>query len=146
MLNLDLEQLEQAAEAAAAPHVPPVAVGDPVITWSLDGTAVYGGPSDDPIWETVEYGAIDGRMTPRIFCAAGDVAPAGTPLADPKDPRVDVRRSKRPFTYLPGDWYLSVPDGKGGSRGSWHKTKKAAVGDAVRRLAIVDWHTARSAA
>ncbi|MEU4749432.1 hypothetical protein AB0F93_00450 [Micromonospora tulbaghiae] len=130
--------------AAATPVEPPrwrlPQPGDMVIAWNDDGPVEYGGP--DPHSATssgyvMVMGVGKGGM--KVLCQPWKVAPAGTALADPKDPRIAVEKRRRPMTYLPGDWMLAMPDGKV----SWFKTKREAVAAARRRLAIIDYHAAR---
>jgi hypothetical protein len=150
-LTAHAEELRQeAVESGAAvvyldePEPLTIKVGDPVIGWGwgVDQPLVWGGVGDSvPGFEStsISFGAKPSTQ----YCEVTRVAPADTPLADAKDPRIRVHHDKGHKTrnrayWLPGDWCLELPD----TVPSWFKTKKDAVEAAVRRLAILDWHVA----
>lgn len=135
--QLDLKALGEAVDAAMTMQPKPstqITVGDTVIAWDADNPVTYGGPDEYGMSTVWVIGIGTGGMT--VKCPPDRVAPAGTPLADPKDPR--IRISKRHGPSWLGNWWLEVP-----GSGSWHKTKRAATAEGQRRLAISDWHTAR---
>lgn len=136
-IDIDMTALADAVDDAVTAAGSRPAVGDTVIFWNLSFPVTYAGP--DPHGSEV---LSDGVRGSRIYCEPERVAPADAPLPDKSDPRLQIRKSKRPFTYLPGDWCLSLPKG----RTSWHKTKRDATEAGLRRLAIVDWHAAQNAA
>ena len=105
-----------------------------VIAWSWDEPITYHGPKDGG--EGVIIGA-----TTRVYGPFHTVAPADTPLADPKDSRIEVTKTAK--GYYPtwkGPWRLTID----GRNGGFHKTKRDALADGARRLAILDWHTANA--
>ena len=107
-----------------------------VIAWSWDEPITYHGPMDG------REGVIIGATT-RVYGPFHTVAPADTPLADPKDARIEVTKTQR--GYYPthrGPWRLVMAGYEG--RGGFHKTKRDAVAAGRRRLAILDWHTANA--
>lgn len=81
-----------------------------------------------------------------VHCDPERVAPASTPLADAKDPRITVtkgtiREARAAGHYGRGSWTLHLP----GTRATWHNTKAEAVAAGRRRLAILDWHASLAA-
>jgi len=136
------EQLEGRANTVGQPG-PIIKPGDPIIGWSYAGDIVWGGPGDrDPRFESYQI-SFNGPST--LSCPVTRVAPAGTPLADTKDPRIEIvhhkgYRTRNAAYWLKGDWHLTLTDIGAGA--GWFKTKKDALAAAVRHLAIVDWHAA----
>jgi hypothetical protein len=131
-----LASLEPQPETPVVGTYTMVRVGDTVIAWDMTTSVTYGGVDEHGSTFTIVIGRGVNSMT--VLCPPDRVAPAGTPLADAKDPRLSIEKGKGP-SWL-GNWRLNVPANRIG--GSWHKTKRDAVAEGQRRLAIADWHTA----
>lgn len=128
-------------EAAGGQDPSPVAEGDLVITWYDYEPVKYGGPGDGGPFTTLSFGLLDGS-TPVRTCDPDRVAPADTPIP-PQDSRVSV--VKRPRSEMPhgepGNWQLILP----GQHPTWYRTKRDGTTAGLRRVAILDWHAARTA-
>lgn len=128
------------ADQERTPQPGAIAIGEMVIAWNHDRPMQYGGPGDGP-YEEVSFGLAD-KSAPVLKCDFRHVAPAGTPIPA-QDARVTVSqrpRGERP-EHAEGLWRLTLP---GVPWPSWHRTKRAATAAGLRRLAIIDWHAARS--
>lgn len=110
-------------------------IGDTVIARMAENAVTYGGPDKHGSAFTMVIGRGVNSIT--VLCPPTSVAPADTPLADAKDPRIKVVKR----ATFSGNWWLDLPD----LPGSPHKTKKAAVNEGQRMLAIADWHAANPA-
>jgi hypothetical protein len=140
-MQLDMSALGGAVAAAIAAEaaIPAgIGIGEDVIAWEVGSVVTYGGPDEHGSRFIMVIGVGKNAMT--VKCPPEHVAPAGTPLADAKDPRIVV--SKRQGWALAGQWLLDLP----GQRRSQHKLKKDAVEAGRRRLAILDWHAAQASA
>src|SRR3954451_4035716 len=120
----------------------PVAVSEKALTWFDSEPIIYGGPSDKAGWSSL----IVGRRVERQ-CDADRIAPADTPVPA-KDPRVEVtkrttREARAANYYGRGSWSYTIPGYAWTMRAD---TKRAALADGARRLAILDWHAAQAAA
>lgn len=139
-MQLDIKAMGEAVDAAIAADdgapqpAATIAVGDTVISWGWESAITYGGPDEHGSEQVFVIGVGHGGVT--VKCPPERVAPADTPLADAKDPRIKIDKYKSAAWI--GDWWLRLP----GVRASGHKTKRDAVATARRRLAILDWHAA----
>lgn len=117
-------------------------IGKPVISWNHNRPVEYGGPSERPGMESTAYSLRHGGL-PVLRCDPARVAPADTPIPEKDDRVVIVKHPRKPehVTYAPGLWELRLP----GQPSSWHKTKRDATAEGLRRLAILDHHAAVSA-
>lgn len=137
-MEIDMDAVAAAVSAAVVSEQPErwtPQVGEKVIHWGWEATLPWGGPGEHG-GEQLVIGA-----TTSVLCSPDRCAPADTPLADPKDPRLVVRKGKKPGAWLAGDWVLELP----GRTATWHKTKRNATAAGRRRLAILDFHAARAA-
>jgi len=119
-----------------------IEVGAKVIYAAQKGTFEYEGPTDCGSGDTITFGLAVSREHPGVKCDPGQVAPADTPIPA-KDDRVTV--VKRPMGTYPtwhGPWLLFLADVRLG----YHRTKRDATAEGLRRVAIADWHAAREAA
>jgi hypothetical protein len=116
--------------------VRPIAVGTDVM--HINGIYTYGGEHEHPGMEGFEFHMRSGERT-TVRTSLDRVAPAIVEVkVNPKDPRIKVvKHEKRPGYWAAGPWAASIEDGP---VLSWHKTKKSAVEETARRLAIQDWH------
>lgn len=134
-MQIDVQGLDEAVAAALA-GPPGASVGDTVIAWGATTTLTYGGPDRHGSSFTLVIGRGVNSMT--VLCPPDRVAPADTPLADAKDPRITVVRLARP-TWSGAKWRLDLDIDGGAASGSTHATKRDAVNEGQRRLAIADW-------
>lgn len=115
-----------------------IEIGDTVITWNDSEPRIYGGPSDDPAFESTKFDMRYGG-TPTILCSAERVAPATVTIPD-SDARVTtVKHARKLASHHSGPWELQLP-GIATSDSSFFKTKRDAVAAGLRRLAILDFH------
>lgn len=122
-----------------------IKVGDLVITNQGKDTYLWQGPSDTPGTSTFSF-ALGRGETSKIWTSISNIAPSGTPLADPKDDRVDVVKGQKPGPWLPGDWCLRLRISGGLTIEGWFKTKTDALERARYVLAVHDFHTSAAAA
>jgi hypothetical protein len=137
------EAEQQAAEQSAAAAVPALPqVGDTVITRFDKKPVTWDGPSDSG-WTSLSFGIGSGEA-PKRKCSVEDVAPADTPLADAKDPRIVVEKANARaygvYDTKPQAYRVTLPNGNH----AWESLKRDAVETARRAFAIADWHAARS--
>lgn len=137
-MSIDVRETAQTIDTATQPGGWQPTVGEQVIAWNYTGPMVYGGRHDDPRFERM----IIGRSGHRLLCEPDRVAPVDAPLPDAKDPRIQVSKGKKPHPWLSGNWCMALPK----QTETWHKTKRDAVADGQRRLAIVDWHASQKTA
>lgn len=140
-MHIDIQAMGAAVTTALAAANDGPAVGDTVITWMAQEPVTYGGPDAHGSSFVMVIGVGKNGMT--VKCPPDRAAPADTPLADAKDPRIQVVRLARSSFH--GSWQLRLDVDGPAALPSTHKTKTAAVNEGQRRLAIVDWHAARSA-
>ena len=118
-----------------------VAAGDLVISWDDTEPVTYGGPSEHTL--TTLILDLTGKAGKIRKCDPGKAAPASVTIPA-KDPRLSVE--KRPSAEKPygaqGNWKLTLP----GQQPTWHSTKRDAAAAGLRRVAILDWHAARTPA
>lgn len=143
VVPIDMEAIAAAVNEALAAAVDPEPaaawpppVGEKVLHWEYDDPMEYGGLG--------EHGGeqlVIGRRT-QVRCSPDRMAPADAPQPDAKDPRIKVTKGRKPAAWYSGDWCLELPD----QPATWHKTKREATADGVRRLAILDWHAGQMTA
>jgi hypothetical protein len=117
-----------------------VAIGDLVISWYDDEPVTYGGPGDRP-FTTLSFEFL-GKSALVRKCDPEQVAPADMPIPA-KDARVSVvkcPRAEMPYGEA-GPWKLTL---SGVMHPSWHRTRRDGTATGLRRLAILDWHAART--
>lgn len=133
----------QGAECVVCPLPGADLIGLPVLSWSKgsDRAYIWGGPPERDGWDTTAYSG----GTPVITTSYDRVAPSDTPIPA-KDPRVTVEKLPKKRDYQDaGPWLLRI-DGVDGSKWTAWRTKKDALTDGLRRVAILDWHAAQAAA
>lgn len=112
-----------------------VALGTEVM--HRNGVFIYGGPPEHEGFEQMKFNLREGKTT--IHTDPDRVAPVEVEdSVNLKDPRITVvKHDKKPGYWAAGPWAASIEDGP---VLGWHKTKRDAVDDIARRLAIQDWH------
>ena len=103
-----------------------------------NGDFIYGGEPDNSAFEQIRFDMRGGGKN-TIRTGADMVAPVEVEAkVNLKDPRITVvKHAKKPGYWASGPWASSIEDGE---VLGWHKTKRDAVDDIARRLAILDWH------
>jgi hypothetical protein len=147
-----LEEAMQALAGVYAPAAPEqvhpmVYAGQKVITWhTADENAIVwmGEDPDDPARSLIRLniGLRSNNIGSHIYCPYEDVAPAGTPLVDAKDPRIDIQNLPKPGPWLPGRWRLNVPMNDGRTHEKWFRTKREAYRYGQVWLTVLDFHNA----
>ena len=104
----------------------------------LNGDFIYGGEPENSSFERMKFDLRYGSMT-TIETSPDRVAPVEVEAkVNLKDSRITVvKHDKKPGYWAAGPWASSIEDGE---VLGWHKTKRDAVDDIARRLAILDWH------
>lgn len=116
-------------------------IGREVITTGQGGVFTYKGESDNPLFVRIGF-ALGVGEHPNLWASFEGVAPADIEIPA-KDARVNViKHEKKPFPWAAGRWELEVD----GQRCGFHKTKRDATAEGLRRVAIMDWHAAQEAA
>lgn len=103
-----------------------------------NGVFAYGGEPEHEGFERMKFDLRHGGLTV-IETSPEAVAPVEVEAkVNLKDPRITVvKHAKKPGYWASGPWAASIEDGP---VLGWHKTKRDAVDDIARRLAIQDWH------
>lgn len=142
-----MDDLVAGLVAAEAPRVALIEVEQHVMGAGFgEKGARWMGPSDDPRVASMRVSF--GAELSEVCCEMTTVAPYGTELADPKDPRLDILQAlKKPASWLAGKWRLRVPqlDSIAPHEG-WFATRKDAVAYGRVHLAVVDFHNAAAEA
>jgi hypothetical protein len=120
-------------------------IGRPVITWrdGPDRGYVYAGPGRHEGMEETAFGFGTGGPT-TVKCDPTRVAPIDTAIPV-KDERVQITKYERGnYPTWVGPWHLTIPSGPDAVATSFHKTKRDATTEGLRRLAITDYHATRA--
>lgn len=109
-----------------------------VITAGQDGTFIYKGEPDDPRFVRIGFSMGHGGH-PNLRASFESVAPADIEIPAKSDRVSIIKHDRKPFPWVPGRWQLEVD----GERYGFHKTKRDATAEGLRRVAIMDWHAAQ---
>lgn len=118
-----------------------IEIGTPVIHTSWSDVRPYRGETEFGDHASVVIGKSAG-----IFASPDTIAPANEVTINLKDPRIKdmVTNTKREGTWrqpsMMGASYFWLAESEELDFCSWHKTKRDAVAECARRLAIHDWH------
>jgi hypothetical protein len=116
--------------------------GDQVIAWYHAEPVTYGGPDErapHTSYTRTKFDLRDSTSTTTAFSPVERVAPADTPLADPKDPRMSISKYTSKPVGAAGPWSLTLNHpGITDDAPTFHKTKRDAVISGRVRLAILD--------
>lgn len=109
-----------------------------VITAHQGGTFIYKGESDNPRFVRIGFSMGHGGH-PNLRASFESVAPADIEIPAKSDRVNVIKHEKKPFPWAAGRWQLEV----NGERYGYHKTKRDATAEGLRRVAIMDWHEAQ---
>lgn len=122
-----------------------IEIGTPVIHTSWADVRPYKGPAQFSSLASVAIGKHAG-----IFASLDTIAPAAEAEVNLKDPRIKsmvINTKTTPTTRsrsVMGARYFWLAESEELDFYSWHKTKRDAVAECARRIAIHDWHNSDS--
>lgn len=114
-----------------------VPIGTEVIYADQAGVFRYDGTTTGPFAEIAF--SLRGDMH-GLRCQAVDVAPKDTPIPASDARVMAAKQARGHYPTYKGPWLLVVADA---SRGQFFKTKRDAVAQGLRTVAIADWHSAQ---